>query len=389
MLAPLPEKFRKETKMRYCSKCVMPDTKPYLEFDKEEVCSACWANEMKKDSDSGIDWPERKREFEELLDWVKAQKAPWYDALVPVSGGKDSITQVHRLLDHGLRILAVNVDYGLKTDIGIRNLACIPRMGANLSIYRPELSLHTKLIRIGYEDFGDPDLLSHTLLHAYPLHLALRFSVPLVLCGENSAFEYGGAEDIANQNTMTRDWFSKYAANNGRDPSFIAAEYGLPLEVLRMYDFPDEIESTKETKAVFSSYFFRWDSEENFCIAKNYGFEPLNEPGEGTYRTYVGLDEKINRIHQYFKVLKFGYGRATDHACEDIRLGRLTREQAKDLVRRYDLVPLSEDYVTEFCEFIRISSVRFYEIQEKYRNLDIWQQKDSGQWVIPGHLVDA
>ena len=382
MSAPQPEKLLNETKMKYCSKCLIPDTKPYLEFDKEGVCSACRTHELKKDSDAGVNWPERKKEFEELIVWVKAQNAPWYDVLVPVSGGKDSITQVHRLLNHGLRILAVNVDYGIKTDIGIRNLACVPRMGASLSVYRPELSLHTKLIRIGYEDFGDPDLLSHTLLYAYPLHVALRFSVPLVLLGENSAFEYGGAEKLATQNSITRDWFSKYVANSGRDPAFISAEYGIPIENLRLYDFPDE-----QTKALYLSYFFPWDSEEHFNIAKNYGFESLKDPGEGTYRNYVGIDEKINRIHQYFKVLKFGYGRATDHACEDIRLGRMDREQAKDLVRKHDLTPLSEDYVTEFCEFIGISTPRFHEIQEKFRNLDVWQQEASGKWTIRDHLV--
>lgn len=375
--------------MRYCTKCIMPDTKPYLEFDIEGVCSACRTHEIKDISDVGINWVERKREFDKLILWAKGQKAPWYDALVPVSGGKDSITQVHRLLNYGLRILAVNVDYGIKTDIGIRNLACIPRMGANLSIYRPELSLHVRLIRIGYEDFGDPDLMSHTLLHAYPLHLALRFSVPLVLCGENSAFEYGGAENLSIQNSMTRDWFSKYAANNGRDPSFISKNYGISMESLRLYDFPDELETTQQTNAVFASYFFRWDSEEHLNIAKKYGFETLKDSGEGTYRTYVGIDEKINRIHQYFKVLKFGYGRATDHACEDIRSGRMNRERAKDLVRKYDLAPLSDEYINDFCEFISISRTRFLEIQENYRNSDIWQQEPNGKWIFPGHLVDA
>ena len=130
---------------------------------------------------------------------ARARNAPYYDVLVPVSGGKDSITQVARLLPFGLRILAVNVDYGVKTEIGRHNLACVPQMGANLVTYRPEEQLHKRLIRIGLEDFGDPDLLSHTLLHAYPLHVALRFEVPLVLLGENSAAEYGGDGTIAGE----------------------------------------------------------------------------------------------------------------------------------------------------------------------------------------------
>ena len=143
--------------MKYCKKCLMPDTKPYISFDKTGVCTACQAHEKKQQALGGIDWNAREKEFEKIILDIKSKKAPFYDVLVPVSGGKDSLTQVHRLLKYDLRILAVNVDYGIKTEIGRYNLALVPKMGANLMIYRPELGLHCKLIRIGFEDFGDPD----------------------------------------------------------------------------------------------------------------------------------------------------------------------------------------------------------------------------------------
>ncbi|MBU4490832.1 MAG: hypothetical protein KKD69_00005, partial [Euryarchaeota archaeon] len=241
-------------------------------------------------------------------------------------------------------------------------------------------------IRIGFEDFGDPDLLSHTLLHAYPLHVALKFKIPLVVLGENSAFEYGGDQNISKLNKMTRDWFSKYAANSGYDARFVSRKYDIPMENLILYDFPDELEDLDTTKTVFLSFYFNWDSEKHLEIAKRYGFRTLDHPREGTFRNYVGIDEKINRIHQYMKVLKFGYGRATDHACEDIRNGRLAREKAKDLIRRHDLEPLSEYYVQDFIRFIGITEDRFYEVLEEYRNKDIWRQGADGRWYIPGHL---
>jgi N-acetyl sugar amidotransferase len=366
----------------------MPDTKPYLEFDRDGVCTACRAHEEKAGSLRGIDWAARERRFEELILEAKARNAPAYDALVPVSGGKDSITQVHRLLGRGLRILAVNVDYGIKTDIGRYNLDLIPEMGASLMVLRPELRLHRRLIRIGFLDFGDPDLLSHTLLHAAPLHVALGLRIPLVLLGENSAFEYGGDGELATLSRMNRAWFSKYAANGGRDARYVSERYEIPMEQLAMYDFPDELEGSA-TRTVFSSAYFPWDSEEHFRIAKGYGFKPLDAPREGTYRTYVGIDEKINRIHQYFKVLKFGYGRATDHACEDIRAGRLGREEAKALVRQYDLEPLSEEYADDFCRFVEISRELFDQTLERYRNPDIWRRDTNGRWAIPGHLENT
>lgn len=373
--------------MRYCTHCLIPDTKPHISFDERGVCSACQASETKKAALDGIDWAARKAEFEDLIAEAKAVKAPFFDAMVPVSGGKDSITQVHRLLGHGLRILAVNVDYGIKTGIGKRNLNCIPKMGANLFVFTPEQVLHRELIRLGFEDFGDPDLLSHTMLHALPLRVALQFKIPLAVLGENSAFEYGGDKDIAASNRMTHAWFMKFAANNGMDAKFVSERYGIPYERLVNYDYPQELE-TSPTKAVFSSYYFNWDSQENLRIAKSYGFEELDGPREGTYRTYVGIDEKINRIHQYFKVLKFGYGRATDHACEDIRNGHISREEAKDLVRKYDLEDLSMDYIDDFCQFIGIAPERFHEVMEAWRNGQIWQKDNSGRWFVPGHLVE-
>ena len=115
--------------MRYCKNCLLPSSKPYITFTNG-VCSACIFHHKKNKFKKGIDWKQRRKEFVQLINKIKIKKAPLYDVLVPVSGGKDSITQVHHLLNKGLRILAVNIDYGIKTNIGIQNLNCIPDMGA-------------------------------------------------------------------------------------------------------------------------------------------------------------------------------------------------------------------------------------------------------------------
>ncbi len=374
--------------MKYCSRCLLPDTKPYISFDSEGVCAACRAHERKNLVERGIDWTTRNRQFNALIDQVRAHKAPLYDALVPVSGGKDSISQVHRLLDRGLRILAVNVDYGIKTEIGQHNLACIPRMGANLMTYTPAQPLHRRLIRLGFEEYGDPDLLSHTLLHAYPLRVAVQLSVPLLLHGENAAFEYSGEGGESAGGTLTRAWFDKYAANAGNTPRVVAQKHGIHYAELTAYDYPDDFEKSA-TRAVFCSHYFHWDSEHNLRIARQHGFQVLPQPAEGTYRNYVGIDERIiHRVHQYFKVLKFGYGRATDHACEDIRNGRLSRAAAKELVRVHDLVEPAEDLIQAFIEHIGITRARFDEVVERYRNPAIWRRSRAGTWGIPGHLQD-
>jgi N-acetyl sugar amidotransferase len=365
----------------------MPSTKPYIGFDNNGICNACISSEKKKNMESGIDWNERKKDFDEIVLWTKSQNAPYYDAMVPVSGGKDSITQIHRLLDKDLRILAVNVDYGIKTEIGKYNLERIPLMGANLLIFRPELILHKRLIRIGLEEYGDPDLLSHTLLHSYPLHIAKQFKIPLCLLGENSAFEYGGEDKLASSREINRDWFDRYAANKGMTAKKISEKYNIPFKYLWQYDFPDEIELNPKIKAIFCSAFFSWNSNDHLRIAKNYGFKELDSPGEGTYRKFVGIDEQINRLHQYIKVLKFGYGRATDHACEDIRSKKISRDKAKELIKKHDLQPLGKKYLSEISDFLGYSENELLQILEKYRNLDIWK-KNNGEWFIDNHLED-
>jgi len=244
------------------------------------------------------------------------------------------------------------------------------------------MKIHKKLIKIGLEEYGDPDLLSHTMLHAYPLHIALRFKVPLCLLGENSAFEYGGDEKLAKLNHITKEWFLKYAANKGLTADVVSKKYGFGMDKLWQYDYPKDLDNNTNIKAIFSSYYFKWDSNEHLRIAKQYGFKELDEPREGTYRTFVGIDEMINRLHQYIKVLKFGYGRATDHACEDIRLGLISRDEAIKLVRKYDLMPLGKEYIDKICEFLGYEKDEFIKILEKFRNKNIWKKDKNGNWYI-------
>ena len=289
--------------------------------------------------------------------------------MVPVSGGKDSITQVHHLIKHGLRVLALNVDYGFKTKIGENNLKLIPKMGANLFTFRPNLKVHKKILKISFEKYGDPDLMSHCMLHALPIRTAIKFNIPLVFLGENSALEYSG-DTRYDPKKITIEWFKKYAANNNNTPKKFAKRHKIPYPQLKMYDLPSNKELSKTT-AVFCSYFFKWNSENNLRIAKNYGFQSLKSNSEGTYRNYVGIDEKINRIHQYLKYIKFGYGRATDHACEDIRLGKINRGKAITLVRKFDRVKISKYYYKDFIDFIGINERKFFQVLKKYTNKNI------------------
>ena len=150
---------------------------------------------------------------------------------------------------------------------------------------------------------------------------------------------------------------------------------------MKPYDLPTKKE-LKKTLPTFTSYFFNWSSENNLKNAKKYGFKVLKNHREGTYRNYVGIDEKINRIHQYLKLLKFGYGRGTDHACEDIRNKKISRIKAIKLVTKFDRVELSNYYINDFIEFIGISRNKFNLILKKYTNKKLWKFKKNGKYFI-------
>jgi hypothetical protein len=370
----------------YCRECWFPSSKPNFALNSDGLCRAC-ASESERGTVEPDVWRQRSELFSQLIEEAVMVGAPNFDVVVPVSGGKDSITQVVRASQHGARVLAICVDYGVKTEIGRKNLDAVPAVAprVHLQTYRPPLGLHRALILEGLEKYGDPDLFNHTLLHAYPLHQAIALEVPLVVLGENSAAQYGGETDLANLPGMTREWFESYAVSGRHSVTSTAADLGFDPAELRFYDFPDSL-GASSTKTVFMSGFFPWDSEEHLRIALDHGFSALSEAREGTFRNYVGIDEHINRLHQYLKLLKFGYGRTTDHACEEIRMGRMGRESARQVIIDHELLPPSAEAMSEVAGFLQVSVARLAELMETFRNPDIWEPTRPHHFVLPGFL---
>lgn len=355
--------------VKYCINCVMPNTKPYSKF-LNGVCKACLYSISKKNTK--INWHQRKIKFNQITSNIKKNNKSEFDVLVPVSGGKDSLAQIHHVLKRNLKVLAFHVDIGLKTEIGIHNLNLIPKMGACLMTFKPDLNIQRKLIKIGFLKHGDPDLMNHCLLHALPIRTASKLKIPLVLMGENAAIEYNGDTKI-NSKKVSFKWFQKYAANNKLTAKLVSRKYKIPYSKLKIYDLPLNSE-IKNTKIYFANYFFKWSSENNFKIAKRYGFKSLNKNSEGTYKNYISIDEKFNRIHQYLKFLKFGYGRATDHACVDIRNKKIDRKKAITLIKKYDRVKISSYYYSDFIKLINISKKTFFSTLKKFTNKKIQKE---------------
>ena len=319
--------------IRFCSRCLYPETKPDLWFDNRGICSACIAFEGRK----AVDWDERSRQFVELTGRYKAENGSNYDCIVPVSGGKDSTYQVIRLLQHGLNPLCVTATTDSLSDIGRRNLQNIAKLGVDHVEVTMNPVVRRRLNRLALTEIGDISWPEHVAIFTVPVRVAVQFRVPLIVWGENSQNEYGGPAAAQDNNVLNRRWLEEFGGLLGLRVTDIDGVDGIEPKHLIQYSYPTDAElQSAGVAGLFLGYYFPWDGYQNALIAQGYGFEVLPHLVEGSLANYENLDNYQTGIHDYLKYLKFGFGRASDIANSHIRRGRLSRQDAVPLVKRHD-----------------------------------------------------
>lgn len=319
--------------LKYCTRCVMPDTKPDLKLDEQGVCNACRAYESRK----AVDWEARRKELPALLDKYRSKNGSNWDCIVPVSGGKDSTFQVIRMLQLGLNPLCVTATTCDLSDIGRRNITNLKSLGVDYVEFSPNPVVRRKLNRIGLQQVGDISWPEHVGIFTIPVRAAVQYNVPLLVWGENSQNEYGGPAAAAENNVLDRRWLEEFGGLLGLRVSDLIGLEGITEKHLIPYTYPsdDELRRVGVT-GLFLGYYLPWDGYANALIAQASGFETLSHTVEGSVVNYENVDNHQTGIHDYFKFLKFGFGRATDIACLHLRRGRITRQDAQDMVRRHD-----------------------------------------------------
>lgn len=364
--------------MKYCKKCVMPDTRPGISFNEEGVCSACLNYENRKN----IDYKKRWEEFKLLCDkYRRMNGANGYDCMIAVSGGKDSHFQVYIMKEvMGMNPLLVTVEDNFPmTRAGMHNLKNISEaFGCDIISMKPNIKAQKVIMRYTFENYGKPTYFIDRYIYTYPLYMALKFNTPLLIYGENVGYEYGGAGAI-----------ETYSA---RDQIYNGVGYGIPTqELLRegitMKDLnffePPTQEQIASLDPVYMSYFVEWNSFKNYEIAKRYGFHDLTHEWNRTH--YVEqmdqVDSRAYLVHSWLKYPKFGHASATDYCSRMIRYGLLTREEAIKLVKERDhaLDPLC---VRDFCEFLGYSEKEFWEIIDKQYNIDLFEKNSFNGWTL-------
>jgi len=365
--------------MKYCGTCITPHNRPNIRFDATGKCNCATASEKRE-----IDWVARERDFRAVVENAKA-RSRGYDCLIPVSGGKDSTWQVHTALEYGLKPLAVTWRPPGRTQIGQRNLDNLIRMGVDHIDFTISPDVEKRFTLAAYEKYGTPALPMHMAIFNVPVRVAVNFHIPLIVWGENSAFEYGGADSVREGFKLDATWLRSHGVTHGTTARDWVGVAGLTERDLTPYFGPDDKElSSAGTLAVFLGYYFQWDPEKSLAVATAHGFERAPTARTGVW-DYADIDDDFISIHHWLKWYKFGFTRTFDNLSIEIRNGRMTRDNAIAIIRkRGDETPRAD--IAKFCTWLGITEDRFFEIAETFRNQDVWR-KDGDGWVIDDFLV--
>lgn len=331
-----------------------------------------------------IDWEARKRAFRKVVARAKT-RSRGYDCLVPVSGGKDSHWQVVACLEQDLRVLAVTWKPPARTEIGRANLENLVRLGVDHVDYSISLEVERRFAREVFLRCGSSAIPMHMAIFNVPLRIAAALRVPLVVWGENSAFEYGGTREESRGFALDERWIRKYGVTHGTKARDWVGKGGLTAKDLAPYFGPTPAQLSRAgVRAVFLGYYFPWDPLKTCQVARRHGFRAGTGPKTGVY-DFADIDDDFISVHHHLKWHKFGFTRSFDNLSLEIRNGRMTRDEAIAALRKKgDETPHGD--IRRFCSFTGISEREFSGACERFRNREIWKRV-KGRWTIPGFLI--
>jgi N-acetyl sugar amidotransferase len=387
----------------FCKHCVISNQRPSssvefkhkhdekkatIGFDDQGVCDACRYQETKEKE---ISWKKREQALIKLLDQHRRNDGG-YDVIIPGSGGKDSAYTSHILkYKYGMNPLTVTWAPHKYTEIGWKNFENWVHVGGLDNIlFTPNGKLHRYLTQQAFLNLlhpFQPFIVGQRIIGPT---IAAKFGVKLVMYGENQA-EYGNNPDDNYVPTMDRKFFSvgdpEEMILGGKHVKDIISEGQFKLNDFAPYIPPsaDFLES-KGVEVHYLGYYLKWDPQECYYYAvENTGFQANSERTEGTYSKYSSIDDQIDMFHYFTTLVKFGIGRATYDAAQEIRNEKITREEGVHLVHKYDQ-EFPQKYFKEFLEYINISEKQFFETVDRFRSPHLWEQVD-GKWVLR-HTVE-
>ena len=385
--------------VKFCKRCVISnqrpssvvefkndpmDKKPTISFDDEGVCSACRYAETKET----IDWQGREQQLIALCDKHRRSDGA-YDCIVPGSGGKDSTFTSHILrFKYGMNPLTVTWAPHIYTKIGWRNFQNWIHSGLDNILLTPNGKIHRLLTRLAFEKLVhpfQPFIIGQRLIGP---RFSILYNVPLVFYGENQA-EYGNNIKENESPLMDMSFFHdvKQAVGDlvlgGVNIRTLIDSHGVNLRDLTPY-LPLDGKKLRDvgTEVHYLGYYLKWDPQECYYYAAEHtGFEANTERTEGSYSKYSSIDDKIDPLHYFTTLIKFGIGRATYDAAQEIRNGKISREEGLALGQRYDTECPSR-FFTDIIDYMGISEDRFWEVIDNARSPHLWEKSVAGEWRL-------
>jgi N-acetyl sugar amidotransferase len=344
--------------IKYCTRCCVPETQEGVQFDEMGICTACRSSEEKMH----IDWVVREKKLRSILEEAKANSGTGYDCILPISGGKDSFFQAHVLVKvYGLKPLAVTFNQNWVSETGFYNLQrCLEVFDLDHMQFTPARTLVNRLAKKSLGAIGDTCWHCHSGVGAFPIQVATRFKIPLLVWGESLSENDGRATYNCPPTKFDRDHFTKVSARLTAE-QMIGGE--LSAKDLHPFELPsyEEIENTGVWGLHLGDYLFWDDERQTEWIREVYGWRETEM--EGAYKGYKSAECIMAGMHDFTCYLKRGFGRSTWQASVDVRNGLLTRQEGFDLVRHHDQErPQALDY---YLKITGLSEAEFYDVMRE------------------------
>lgn len=386
------------SEVKFCTRCIISNQRPNstVEFknkqdknketipmDKQGVCSACLYADIK---DKEIDWSKREKELIKLCNFYRSKKGN-YDCIVPGSGGKDSAYTSH-ILKYKYKMNPLTVTWAphVYTDIGFQNFQSWIHAGFDNVLFTPNGKLHRLLTKLAFINLlhpFQPFIVGQR--HVAPKSSVL-YKVPLIFYGENQA-EYGHNIKENFKPTMDPKFFQdeinlSQIFLGGVKARDLLKQYKLNQNDLLPYLPADKTAIKKVGTTVhYLGYYLKWDPQECFYYASEHtGFKPNTERTEGSYSKYSSIDDRIDPFHYYTTLIKFGLGRASYDASQEIRNKKITREEGVALVKRFD-TEFPAKYFKQILEYMDLAEEEFWTYINKGRSPHLWKLED-GKWQL-------
>lgn len=371
----------KKHQVRWCTRCVYPAISAApMDFDDGGVCTGCQVSRVKQQI-SRSEWSRRWDLLKAMTDRYRCRDGSRYDCVIAVSGGKDSYFQTHVIKNElNLNPLLVTYNGNNWTEVGWRNMLHMKEaFDVDHVLVSPSVTVLKKLNRLAFVVMGDMNWHAHVGIMTTPMRVAVQYGIPLVFYGEH------GYMDLCGQFSM--DDFPEVSYRNrlehyarGYEWTYFVEREGLTAQDFMPWKYPtDQQIFDLGLRGIFLGNYLPWEANEHIkLVIERYGFEISSEPFDRTYRTMSNLDDMHeNGVHDYLKYIKFGYGRCTDHACKDIRAGLISRDQAVDLVNRYD--PVKPKDLQRWLRYVGMTEDEFDRIADTFRDPRVWTMVN-GHW---------